>query len=574
MVNERHTKAEVLKWNKFLLFYNSMYKSFLILFASLISLKAMTQTNLDTALNLLRKFDLISAREQDLVKKQIIKLEEYRKEKGYNTNEDKVNYELNYETLSLLVQAKEFSTSGRSDAFSFTPAPRKTREQSDEAIYNEIKRFAENLQRSGLTSSLTITEINELNKKYKISWELEAANYAFQKTNEEYFLQPEHFKKFVSRLSESGIIDENSFIELEKKSKAGELKRYIEIYPYLKNFVLLETDKMPGNKEEFLKELYAKTSKVFPGLEFDSISYKDVIDKKESFDDFISHNLKVTLQTKNGKYSFSSYYYFEDPKKNNTSEDEEFIAETKVPEEYYQVFNKMLIDVLSPYRLHQVNIDEHTFGIIALTETQTKNVDWTYDGALRNYLNISYEKYGQTLTNKKINEAIRIYDSIGLFSHLTQNEKDSCIKRVGENEINYYTDILKAFDNVVFDIDAEYGVDDAQYKRITENLAAYSRGYFNPVNIIDGYTYKTKNFKYGFTLNDKQYSTKLNQKDDWLDMNFWELIQTALKEQGKKGNFYYIYPSDGITAIYLTNEQYTLLKEKRLLEFSDEDIHD
>jgi hypothetical protein len=63
-------------------------------------------------------------------------------------------------------------------------------------------------------------------------------------------------------------------------------------------------------------------------------------------------------------YSYSGgYYYF-------------------VPERYYAIFNKVLSDQVSPYRLHEVTMDSSHYGIIALTEEQFKQFNWMYDGQL------------------------------------------------------------------------------------------------------------------------------------------------------------------------------------------------
>lgn len=108
-----------------------------------------------------------------------------------------------------------------------------------------------------------------------------------------------------------------------------------------------------------------------------------------------------------------------------------------------------------------------------------------------------------------------------------KQKNDSVIEEIRSNNIRSFTDILKTFGNIIVDLDAEFGIDDAQYKSITQKLADISKGNFNVEDIIDTYTYEDKNFEYGFTLNDKKYKIKLYQKDDWLDMNFWELIQAS-----------------------------------------------
>jgi len=72
-----------------------------------------------------------------------------------------------------------------------------------------------------------------------------------------------------------------------------------------------------------------------------------------------------------------------------------------------------------------------------------------------------------------------------------------------------------------------------------------------------------------FTLNGKQYRATLHHKLNWMDPAFWELIDSAEKASDLRGRFYYIFPSDGLTEIYLTNGQYGYLRLHGLLEFED-----
>lgn len=96
-----------------------------------------------------------------------------------------------------------------------------------------------------------------------------------------------------------------------------------------------------------------------------------------------------------------------------------------------------------------------------------------------------------------------------------------------------------------------------------------SKGAFQPDKIIDGYTFEHPNFIYGFTLHNKVYSASLHQERKYLDFGFWNLIDSAEQENNPAGRFYNIYPSDGLTEIYLTDEQYKFLHSHQLLEFTD-----
>jgi hypothetical protein len=532
-------------------------------FNLIIPILTMSQSNFKQVVDELKRYQLINLREAAVLIKQQNEFQDYRKQKGFDYEEP--DYSLAYNKLSILIDAKKNSTSGSSNGFSFTPAAREARKEPDEVIFNEVKAFIDKLSRSHLVTTETIQTLKEKNNKHLFVWEIEVANEAYRITNEEYFLKPEHFYKFLQALLKTDIIDEYSFQKLRELSANNALHQYEQIFPYFKRYAIIDLPKLPDNYEEFLQRLYENTSTVLPGLAFKKISFKDVIDKRESFDDFISHNLLVSFYVDNEKYSFSSFYDYESPNKKK-SDNGNF---KKIPSEYYQIFNKVLADNLSPYKLHSFNVNKNFIGIIALTEEQTKEVSWTYEGALSSYISVSYEDYSVKMTSAKINEALKFYDSIGLLSSLTPSKKDSSKEEVVSGDINSYTDILRKFDNVIVDLDAEYGVNDAQYKNITQQLISISNGGFAPTNIIDTYTYENKKFKYGFTLNEKTYLAELHQEDDWLDFNFWELIKQAVKEQNSDGKFYELAPTDGLTAIYLTNNQYKTFKEKKILEFAN-----
>ena len=114
-----------------------------------------------------------------------------------------------------------------------------------------------------------------------------------------------------------------------------------------------------------------------------------------------------------------------------------------------------------------------------------------------------------------------------------------------------------------------------QYENLTRKLAAISKGNFVPTNIIDTYDFnRNKKFQYGFTVNGKSYISELNQEDDWLDLEFFSLVEKALREQQPNGAFYMLYPNDGFRYIYLTHQQADILKDAKLLELTAEEIDD
>src|SRR5687767_12242368 len=469
--------------------------------------------------------------------------------------------------LQVLMMLKMFSTTGTSSMFGFSPAEIEIKKGQEEKIIRELKTYTNKLKAAKLISEITAAELYQHINGLKLRSEYEVTEEATTKTEKEYFLTLPMYKPFADSLLSRELINEKDYNEIIQKISKSEFRSYDEPLNYLKNFIVIDLEKYKGEPKDYLETAYKETSKVFPDLGFDSLSFTLIEDRKEWSKDLIQVDMIVSLKRDNTWYRYRSY--FDAITKNKKSE-----FRLVLPENYHQVFNKILADQLSPYRLHKMNLRKNSLGIIALTKEQFEGLVWSYSGMSDGgYINLSYENFSNKITQTKLFEAIGFYDSIDLLSHLTRQEKDSCIKEAMAKEINYFSHILSSFKNLVFEIDLEYGVNDGQYKKITENIALISKGHFSPSNIIDTYNYeKGKRFDYGFVLNGVLYKTQLYQEDDWLDPGFWELIEKAVSEQDKNGKFYYLHPADGMRQIYLTTRQAEILRQKKMIELEEADV--
>ena len=538
-------------------------KRLLLIFALLfgVAVASTAQMSMSGALDSLEKLQLVTPREKGLVLQRYADFDKRRSGNIAGGGEQERDYSRRDELLGLVVQAKMFSSSGNSSDLTFTPAPTSSRRLPAAAIRAELDGFIRALDKAGLVSAFTLRELLRDNGDDKFGWKVQVAAAAYVGANEEYFLRPEKLKRFVDRLHDEKVISDSNYGRLLLRSAHGELHRYSELPAYLNFCLTIPLKGLPTDSLGFLHALYAATSKVMPGLQYDTIGFRLKKDERESEPDFQVYNLITTISRGGRSFSYSGFYNADYKSKGR--------RERPIPEGFHSVFNKILADQSSPYRLHTFPVDSNTIGVIALTEPQFKQFNRTYDGAIRSYLQVGYEKYTGGLTQGAIRSAIKSYDSLGLFAHLTTAEKDSCMEEVNTREIIYYSDILKCYKNLVLDIDEKYGIDSGQYARITSSAALISKGRFHPSSIIDGYTYEHPKFTYGFTVGNKVYSAVLHQDGKYLDPDFWSLIDSAMKENDPQGAFHYVFPSDGFTEIYLTNVQYAFLLEHRLLEFSD-----
>ncbi len=451
----------------------------------------------------------------------------------------------------------------------FMPAPVVIPKEKEQHWKDSLAVFLHKLKANNLISQKTETKLKPLVTNLTIKTEYELVERAYELTEIEYFLLPEKLTKYLNDLLDRDLLSTETYKSIIESSNRKELSSYTDILKKIKGIVFInEDDYLELNQKERFEKVYKKTASVLDILKYDSLSYSIEKNNTESDTGFIIYDALVSLYKEGKTYRYRSF--FDADFSNKSKEYAQFL-----PEQYHQVFNKILADQHSEYRLHIVSISRNQFAVLPLKKSQFEDLMWSYSGMSSGYINLSYENFSSGFTQTKIKETIAVFDSIGLFSHLSIAEKQDGLLTVELGEINNYSDILAAFKNIVFAIDLEYGIDKGMYKEITELLAAHSKGHFLPTDILDKYVWKKSNkkpFEYGFVLNNKVYKTQLVQEDDWLDLKFYELIEKALKEQEASGRFFEVHPCDGLCVIFLTNEQYQFLKANQLLEFSDEDV--
>jgi hypothetical protein len=538
-------------------------------FLVLLYIPCMSQTTYDFV-EKLDKAGLVRAYEKKQILKETKEKEDHLKKIGRDQFQMDYQKEIMGEphyVLNVLMSIKKYSVAGTLSITGFRPAPVKVPKGKKKHLKDQLIKFVEKLLAGKFVSKKTAAEVTNKIRPLELRSEFEVAAFVADVTENEYFLTEGKYKKFADSLLSRELINRKGYDEIMNKLANGDFRSYDDPLRYLKNIVIIDLEKYAGMPGDYLEKIYRETAKSFPGLDFDSLSFSIEHNKRESSEGFVVSDMAVSIRKENTWYRYKSF--FDAEYKNKIPEDRPVL-----PENYFEIFNKILADQLSPFRLHRVMINRKSFGIIALTKKQFDGLMWSYSGMnTGGYIQLSYQNFSSKLTQRKINEAITVYDSIGLFSHLTETEKNNCISELMSKELNYYADILSSFKNLVFEIDLEYGVDDGQYRKITNLIADITKGNFAPADIIDTYNYeRTKLFEYGFSLNGKKYITQLKQDDDWLDLGFWELIEKAVSEQDTKGKFYYLHPSDGMRQIYLTHEQAKLLKEKKMIELEEKDL--
>ena len=240
------------------------------------------------------------------------------------------------------------------------------------------------------------------------------------------------------------------------------------------------------------------------------------------------------------------------------------------PEDIIKLFNKVLHDQASPYRVYSASNFVPTFGdsteldnqvgFIALTEAQA---DVYFDhGFEANHSPLQF-------TSDRIDEILDLFEQIGLLDHLSPSQIESGRKLVAESYITQRYEIFSAFEDVILLFDLESGDVDTPYQSLTENFAAISREQFSPTEISNEFDWDNQTAAQTFVLNGTEYNTSLTFNGDWLDSDFFSFIQSVAEKEISSGKFYAVdvgYDTAGY--LFLTPSQLETLKSEHLIQLT------
>lgn len=385
----------------------------------------------------------------------------------------------------------------------------------------------------------------------------------------EEWLRPDKIIAYGEKLLANNVITGKSFEALTNDANAGKIISHHQLIGYCKNALFFDLSKYSNDPSVYLEQIHREVSTLLPQLSFINFNYKIEVDSAESFKDYTSYKVVVSLKANGKTYKQKSFIAPKD-----IGKDGNYLGKID-GQEFYQIFNKILADNQSPLRLHQIPSNFQYgqggnfqyFGIIALAKNQLKM--FRYAG---NYIQVSYENFKNTLTSARIDTAIKSYRKIGLLNHLSQSQIEESEEKIRQQENRNLNDVLACFSNVIHSFDTELSNLDDPYAELVRKYSNISHKEFNPVNISDDFDIeKKKKATLKFSLNGKDYQKVFKIDNDWMDTEFFDFIKSVVTEYKLNGQFYELYTGgQDASVIYLTREQYDYLRANKLLVFADE----
>jgi hypothetical protein len=379
-------------------------------------------------------------------------------------------------------------------------------------------------------------------------------------------MNPEKLTVFANKLKSKEIVSVK-YDQLILDINKGQLQNPIDFLNYYSKAVIINEQDYANEPEKYLEQIHKKTASIFPELAFTDFQFQVVLDSTISDDDSKFYDFIVSLKSNGKKYKQKTFYRLYNQTK------DQYFGDKIDQQEYYKIFNKILADLQSPYRLHEVKayqgnaITWKVFGIIALSKEQADSLRSDDD-----YFSPSYESFKNTLTSKNIANAIGEYEKIGLLSHLTAAQIEKAKETVSEQENINLNDVLMAFPEVIHQFDTELVNLEAPYDELIKEYQKISHQDFNPTEVSDNFDIeKNKKVVLRFKLGAKLYNETFKIENDWIDPKFFDFIKAVVIENKLKGQFYELYTGgQEASIIYLKKEQYEYLRANKLLIFGDE----
>ena len=178
------------------------------------------------------------------------------------------------------------------------------------------------------------------------------------------------------------------------------------------------------------------------------------------------------------------------------------------------------------------------------------------------------------LTSEHIEEALALYQRLGLLASLGPTELAEGRQQALSGEASSHLDLLRSFPNLVVAMGGEDAEEPKAYAKVLAEVAAATRGAFRPVNVQDdfpGQQARKQKSTFSFACGARYYKATFTSDLGWMDLSFVALLERAVREN-TPGRLYYLGEGDE-TSLYgfLTSAQAAALRQAQPELFEADD---
>lgn len=377
-------------------------------------------------------------------------------------------------------------------------------------------------------------------------------------------LKIKRIERYLKRLITQDILTPEGKKRIIQDIKSENASNYIDLFKHVNRAVVFDLRDYSSEPSNYFPEVGQRIVEMFRKTDIAEINidnFQVAIIKKTNSDGY-----ETSITTYSAYRNGVKYEYSIPPTLRN---DHSLRIAEKT--EFFFLFNKILRDINSPYRLFDIGVaslqlmgemevNNNQFGFIALTENQAK----PYFKQIYDYLSPQFfnEKERQLTTNT-IDRIINFLEKIDLLQHLQPEKIVEAKENIKQSYITQPTQILTAFDTLVVTTGWEPDDIEGIYRQHIQKFANASHGIFTPTNIT--FEWKSKTIaELALTFNERRHTTRLQFRGESLDDNkFFAFIQQIVQENNSEGKFFAVYEeSYPMGYIFLNDLQKTLLEQE------------
>ncbi|WP_428329801.1 hypothetical protein [Mucilaginibacter sp.] len=519
----------------------------LLTFFSSFFCRALGQSQ-SAAIDSLVKYRIITPNEKPVLEKEI-------KDKEHTSYKVKILGGLEY-----LMLKKTFHLDPHRTGVMLSYGPGHLNKKSQDSINISLCILLEKIKKAGLLTDRVYTYTQKGIDTGRYVAELQLIISMAEMSSRLERLAPNKLLPVAEQLHKNEIINDSSFLQLENDTKNNKIESSFQLNDYCQLDRVFDLAKYPDDPDIWLEQIHRDIASMLPGLTFTNFSYTTIPDTSFSIPGI---RFKVSLVCSGRTYTHTSLTF-----NNYRSTRKKISAKDIYVEDFYRIFNKILIDQHSTYQLHSTMFSAESatenylrhFALIALKERQAEAF---MNQPTFHYMTVSLDRYNKTLTSAKIDSTIAEWRNIGLFAHLSNTEISKAIDDTEASDRFSTGQLLVNFPRVIYSLDSAL-ISNYTYANLLNHLAKISRGVFNPTKITQKKA--NGNVKLQYFSNGKFHSFMFKTANVWLDVNFPVFMKRLGKENNLPGNFYMLLHEDMV--IYLTKKQYDIAIKNKLLNIS------
>ncbi|HTK21444.1 MAG TPA: hypothetical protein VL442_18120 [Mucilaginibacter sp.] len=421
-----------------------------------------------------------------------------------------------------------------------------------DSINKSLRQLLQNINKAGLlTNKVYTSTLAEIDSGHYVD-QLQMIPHLVEMSSRLEWMAPSKLLPIVEGLHSNGTIRDSSFLQLQSDIRNGKIESSFQLNDYFKLDRTFDRTKYPEDSTIWIEAYLRKVSSILPELNFSN--YSCTIEPDSGSGLKLAHQVKVkiSLTCNRRVYKYSTIAeQFKD------REGKLRLLEIG-PEFVYRIFNKVLADKHSSFRLNNISFshagkeEDHLkyFAVIALRGAQT---ELFMNRPYLSYMLLAMENYDNNFTSGRIDSAISEWQRMGLFAHLSQTEIDKGIDDAETAERYSINSLLENFPKVVCSTHPTGIFPKHPYADFLKRLAATTHGEFKPTKVTES---KAKGgTKLQYVSNGKVHSQMFKWQILELDPKFASFLKHLRIENNLSGDFYWL--PGGFSVIYLTKQQYT-----------------